>query len=61
MKNEIIFINIRVANYQGLIDGFNADSKLLLLDSSQDHGIGQITSVLSGYGDLDSMSLRQRI
>jgi hypothetical protein len=60
MTNEIIFINSRIANYQGLIDGFNAGTKLLLLDSIQDD-LSNITFDLSGYGDLDSTSLRQRI
>jgi uncharacterized delta-60 repeat protein len=61
-KNEIIFVDSRVDDYQSLIDDITSNSKsganfeVILLDGNKD-GIAQITDTLSHYQNLDSVHL----
>ncbi|MBU0499280.1 MAG: DUF4347 domain-containing protein [Gammaproteobacteria bacterium] len=53
---NLFFIDARVADYQTLIAGLPANSDWVLLESDQD-GIEQIRSALTGYQNLDSIQI----
>ncbi|MGD9852327.1 MAG: DUF4347 domain-containing protein [Nitrospirales bacterium] len=55
-RNEIIFIDTRVEDYQTLLHGIDPDAEAVLLDSTRD-GIEQIAEVLAGRSDIDAIHL----
>ncbi|MGZ8258874.1 MAG: DUF4347 domain-containing protein, partial [Methylotenera sp.] len=60
--HEIVFVDIRVSNYQQLVDdikaGEDANRKIdiAILDANK-NGIAQITEILSHYSNLDAVHL----
>ncbi|MCD4675651.1 MAG: DUF4347 domain-containing protein, partial [Desulfobacula sp.] len=55
-SKEVIIIDSGVQNYQQLIQGVSADTRVIILDPSKD-GLQQISSFLSKYQDLDAIHI----
>jgi hypothetical protein len=53
---RLVFIDPSVENAQSLIESTNADTKVILLDRTQD-GIDQISQVLAGYRNVESVHI----
>jgi serralysin len=56
MTRSLVFIDSRVAGYQSLIAGLNADTGWVLLDSEHD-GLAQMQAALVGYSGLESIQI----
>ncbi len=54
--NTLIFIDKGVQDYQNLMDGAQAGTKVVLLDTSKD-GVQQIAEALASYNNLESIQL----
>ncbi|PXW83898.1 uncharacterized protein DUF4347, partial [Nitrosomonas sp. Nm84] len=55
-QQSILFIDSGVANYQTLIDGVKAGTRVVILNADQD-GVQQITDVLSQSSNVDSVHI----
>ncbi len=55
-RQEIVFIDTRVVDYQSLLNGIDPSAQVVLLDSSRD-GIAQIAETLSSYQHIDAIYL----
>jgi hypothetical protein len=55
-RNEIIFIDSNVENYNELLSGINSSAELVFLDRDQD-GMEQIADVMSQRSDVDSIHI----
>ncbi|MGB6295658.1 MAG: DUF4347 domain-containing protein [Rivularia sp. (in: cyanobacteria)] len=53
---EIAFVDSQLSNYQTLIDGFDENVQVFLLDDSE-NGLNQITQTLENYQGLDAIHL----
>ena len=53
---EIAFVDSQLSNYQSLIDGFDENVLVFLLDGSE-NGLNQITQTLENYQNLDAIHL----
>jgi hypothetical protein len=56
MARSLVFIDSRVADYQSLIAGLDADTRWVLLDSDHD-GVEQMQAALAGDHDLTSIRI----
>lgn len=55
-RQEIVFIDTRVADYQSLLNGIAPNAQVVLLDSGSD-GIEQIANTLANYQQVDAIHL----
>ena len=55
-RQEIVFIDTSVEDYQTLIEGINRDAEVILLDANRD-GIEQIAELLQDRTDIDAIHL----
>ena len=53
---EIAFVDSQLSNYQSLVDGFDDNVQVFLLDGSE-NGLNQITKTLENYQNLDAIHL----
>ena len=55
-RQELVFIDTSVGDYQTLIEGIDTNAEIILLDSTKD-GIEQIAEVLEGRSDIDAIHI----
>ncbi|MDP1557429.1 MAG: DUF4347 domain-containing protein [Nitrosomonas sp.] len=55
-KQAVLFIDSGVADYQTLIEGIKAGTKIVILNANQD-GILQIAEILSQHSNVDSVQI----
>ena len=55
-RQEIVFIDTRVEDFQTLMEGIDPNAEVVLLDSTRD-GIEQIAEILNGRTDIDAIHL----
>src|SRR4028119_864161 len=56
MNKQIIFIDSSVQNYQNLIEGADANAKIVILDDKRS-GIEQITQTLASESSLEAVHI----
>jgi len=55
-RNEIVFVESNVADYQTLLDGVDPNAEVHVLDASQD-GLAQIAGILGGRSGIDAIHI----
>ena len=56
MSTQLVFIDIRVANYETLTAALDPSAEIILLDAERD-GLTQILAALQGRTDIDSVHI----
>ncbi len=55
-RNEIVFIDTNVDDYQTLMEGIDANAEVIMLDSTRD-GIEQMAEILGDRSDIDAIHI----